>query len=54
MCVKVLRAEAGNILTINASHQQPAAPRSVSTAGVLLRTAASVREAGEAVTVPVV
>ena len=36
------------------SHQQPAAPRSVSTVDVLLRTAASVREAGVATTVPAV
>lgn len=36
------------------SHQQLAAPRSVSTVDVSLQTAASVREAGEATTVPAV
>lgn len=37
-----------------AFHQQLAVPRSVSTVDVSLRTVASVREAGEATTVPAV
>lgn len=45
--------KAGSVVKC-AFHQQPAVPRSASMVDVSLRTAANVREAGEAMTVPVV